>query len=252
MPVQNLTVSMSAFLALSFAALAAALPANISTILPRTDAPFGNKKGLAFEQWHSDILPVLSRDGSATWAYNWQGAIDAPQYQAIPMCKTRGCDPNPILDKIGRGDTPWVLGYNEPDETTDHGGVNLSPQAAYDSWGNDMFKFRDRGAKLVCPGISSYDTPTGNAGYAAGFTWLRQFALTKNNPGEFRCDAQAIHWYGENGKSGSQQADLFIDYVGRAHGIVNDIFRRDMDLWITEFSPIPTGNVDLCKLLPIY
>jgi hypothetical protein len=92
-----------------------------------------------------------------------------------------------------------------------------------------MFQFAERGVKLVCPGISSYDTDKSIfTGVASGLTWLRQFASIGNNPGQFRCGAQALHWYGEEGKSGKDQANLFIKYVERAHGVVNDIFRKDV------------------------
>ena len=45
--------------------------------------------------------------------------------------------------------------------------------------------------------------------------------------------------------SGSDQAMLFIDYMNYAHGEVNDIFRRDMPLWVTEFAPEPLYNADV-------
>jgi hypothetical protein len=55
-----------------------------NTLAARTDAPFGNKKGLAYNQaWVTD---VLSRPGSATWAYNWGTWQGAPRFQQIPMC----------------------------------------------------------------------------------------------------------------------------------------------------------------------
>jgi hypothetical protein len=60
-----------------------------------------------------------------------------------------------------------------------------------------------------------------------------------------RCDAQALHWYGADGKTGAQQAQLFIDYIAHAHSVVNDIYKRNMDLWITEFSPLPINNAQI-------
>jgi hypothetical protein len=210
----------------------------------RTDAPFGDKKGLAYN--NGDITNILSRGGSATWAYNWGTYFAAPKFQQIPMYHDPGYrqgDRNNILNKIASGDTPWVLGYNEPDVRRANGGCETSPAAAASSWGNDMFIFADRGAKLVCPGISSWDSPNGDTGGPSGFTWLRQFA--GNNPGQFRCGAQAIHWYGGENQNAQQQAQDFINYVGRAHSIVNSIFQTNMDLWITEFSPLPINNAQV-------
>ena len=216
--------------------------ANLTLSILGTDAPFGIKKGLAYN--NGGITGLFSRPGSATWAYNWGAAQNAPKFQQIPMCwGLRGdCDANGINAKISAGDTPWVLGYNEPDVDRGHGGCNASPRQAYDAWGSDMFRFANRGVKLVCPAISSWDTNNGHTGGPSGLTWLRQFASIGNNPAQFRCDAQALHWYGENGKSGRDQAALFISYVERAHRTVNEIFRREMDLWITEFAPLPVQN----------
>ena len=135
-----------------------------------------------------------------------------------------------------------MLGYNEPDEIPANGGCQATPQQAYDAWGDDMFRFADRGAKLVCPAITSWDTDAGHTGGPAGLTWLRQFASIGDNPSQFRCDAQALHWYGQDGLGGGDQAQLFIQYISHAHDVVNDIFRREMDLWITEFSPLPAHN----------
>ncbi|KAM7213950.1 Glycosyl hydrolase catalytic core domain containing protein [Rhypophila decipiens] len=243
----------------AFAALAAAAPAPITipapalsedsknaTIFARgTDAPFGIKKGVAFN--NPDAAQILSRPNSATWSYNWGGVTNAPAFQQIPMCHGPGwdCDSDRILRRIAENrDTPYVLGYNEPDFPRGYGGVEASPQAAYDNWGNDMFKFNDRGAKLVCPAISSYNTKNGFMGYESGLQWLRKFASIGNNPSQFRCSAQAIHWYGWDGESIQDQAKSFMKYVEEAHREVNDIFRKEMPLWITEFAPEPRNHAD--------
>jgi hypothetical protein len=226
------------------AALATAAPLTTpelanATVARRTDAPFGIKKGLAYN--NGAITSILSQTGSATWAYNWGTDLNAPLFQQIPMFWGPGSEGNTngVLAKIAKGDTPWVLGYNEPDEIYTNGGCQATPQQAYDAWGNDMFKFSDLGAKLVCPAITSWDTTVGHTGGPAGLTWLRDFASINNNPAQFRCGAQALHWYGVDGQSGAAQAQLFISYVAYAHGVVNDIFGTEMDLWITEFAPLP-------------
>ncbi|KAK0715443.1 glycosyl hydrolase catalytic core-domain-containing protein [Lasiosphaeris hirsuta] len=242
--------------AVAYAALVSAAPAQLPqeqlplaaepreanhTLSARTDAPYGIKKGLAYND--GSITNVLSRPGSATWAYNWGAAPNAPRFQQIPMFwgPGRDGDVNGVMARVNEG-APWVLGYNEPDVSREHGGCAATPRQAYDAWGNDMFRYSDRGAKLVCPAISSWDTPHGHTGGPSGFVWLREFAGIGNNPGQFRCEAQALHWYGRDGLSGRDQAQLFIDYVAYANVVVSDIFRRQMDLWITEFSPLPVRN----------
>lgn len=118
-------------------------------------------------------METLTRRLNDSWAYNWGPALDVPNFQGIPMCWGGGgdCNFNGVFDKISRGNTPFVLGYNEPDFPREYGGSRMTPQQAYDSWGNDMFRFGDRGAQLVCPGISSYDTANSQfTGVASGLT----------------------------------------------------------------------------------
>ncbi len=93
--------------------------------------------------------------------------------------------------------------------------------------------------RVGLPAVSSWETDSGHTGGPAGLNWLRQFASIGNNPAQFRCDAQALHWYGDQTLSGTDQGWLFIEYMRHAHAVVNDIFRRDMDIWVTEFAPLP-------------
>lgn len=237
----SFTLSLAIMLILTaFVTAAIAAPTNHG-LQRRTDAPFGIKKGLAYND--GSQVHTLSRTGSATWAYNWGSEPNAPGFQQIPMVWGPGKgNADLIFAQIHKGDTPWILTYNEPDELLAHGGCQASPQEAHTSWGDDFFRFHDLGVKLVCPAISSWDTRNGHTGGPAGFTWLEQFIGLGASPKQFRCDAQAIHWYGEAGRDGRYQARLFIDYVAHAHEVVNDIFQEDMDLWVTEFSPLPVGD----------
>ena len=234
---------MYALLATVLAAVVAAAPANLT--LPRSDAPFGDKKGLAYN--NGAITSVLSKSGSATWAYNWGTALNAPLFQQIPMYWGPGSegDAAGVIAKINDGDTPWVLGYNEPDETYANGGCQQTPQEAYNAWGDDMFQFQEMGVQLVCPAITSWNTASGAYGGPSGLTWLAEFASIGNNPSQFRCTAQALHWYGTNGESAVDQANDFINYIASAASQVNSIFGTTMLIWVTEFSPLPTDDVQL-------
>ena len=214
------------------------------TLEARGDAPFGIKKGIAYERGRPDITNSFSRDGSATWSYNWGAQPNAPRFQQIPMYwgnNGRG-DAGGVHRMIDQG-ARWVMGYNEPDMLTDHGGSFSSPDDARRTWGNEMFQFSDRGARLICPGISSHNTDHSvHHGGPSGLVWLRRFI--NGNPGAFRCDAQALHWYGNERESTRDQANAFMQYVRDAHNEVNNIFGRDMELWITEFSSEPKSDVN--------
>ena len=195
----------------------------------------GNKKGLAY----NDANAIKPLAGAVSWGYNWAAADNSPK-EGIPMCHGGGCDAGPILNKISKGHTPWVLGYNEPDETKANGGCTMSPQQARAAWAKDMLKFHEKKVKLVCPAVTSFETDKGHTGGPAGLTWLRQFVGGK--PGDLKCEAQALHWYGVQGKSGAEQGQLFIDYMNHAHKSIREIFGRDIEVWVTEFAPLPPEN----------
>ncbi|TLD11603.1 hypothetical protein PspLS_11552 [Pyricularia sp. CBS 133598] len=220
------------------------LHTNLTQMLKRTDAAGGNKKGAAYNNRAS--AEELHRFGAASWGYNWKTEQGALSFEQVPMFWGPYNNATPVLDAIDRkrANVRWVMGYNEPDEVTGNGGCQQSPSDAYRHWGGNMFPFADRGVKIVCPAITSFNTNVGHAGYPAGLAWLRQWARLKGNPREFRCSAQALHWYGPagGGVSGRQQAKLFIDYISFAHQEVNAIFGWDMPLWITEFAPLPRGD----------
>lgn len=95
-----------------------------------SDTPFGIKKGLAYV--HGEITPSFSRDGSATWAYNWGAAPTAPMFQQIPMFWGPGIkgDAEGVMARVREG-APWVLGYNEPDMVLQgKGGCEVSAREA--------------------------------------------------------------------------------------------------------------------------
>jgi len=122
----------------------------------------------------------------------------------------------------------------------------LANFVSYIAWGNDMFQFSDRGAKLVCPAVTSYETAQStHTGQPAGLQWLWAFLKYKNNPNEFRCSAQALHWYGAEGQDARTQAQNFISYISHAHDVINGIYGREQPIWITEFAPLPRGNDQL-------
>lgn len=136
-----------------------------------SDTPFGIKKGLVYK--NGAVTPSFSRDGSATWAYNWGAASGAPMFQQIPMYwgpRNKG-DAAGVMERVREG-APWVLGYNEPDMVWQGGGgCEVSAREACeflmpflwgvmgwvgadfggvdDAWGIDMFPFYNEGARLV-------------------------------------------------------------------------------------------------------
>lgn len=106
-------------------------PDNLSHPIHRrtSDTPFGIKKGLAYN--NGAVTPSFSRDGSATWAYNWGATPGAPLFQQIPMFWGPGVkgDVEGVMARVREG-APWVLGYNEPDMVGQSGGCEVSAREA--------------------------------------------------------------------------------------------------------------------------
>jgi len=99
-----------------------------------SDTPFGIKKGIVYHD--GAVTPSFSRDGSATWAYNWGAAPGAPMFQQIPMFwgpRDKG-DAAGVMALVRAG-APWVLGYNEPDMVLQGGGgCEVSAGEACEFW----------------------------------------------------------------------------------------------------------------------
>lgn len=106
-------------------------PDNLSHPIHRrtSDTPFGIKKGLAYN--NGAVTTSFSRDGSATWAYNWGATPGAPMFQQIPMFWGPGIkgDMEGVMARVREG-APWVLGYNEPDMVGQSGGCEVSAREA--------------------------------------------------------------------------------------------------------------------------
>ncbi|CZR58260.1 uncharacterized protein PAC_08151 [Phialocephala subalpina] len=136
-----------------------------------------------------------------------------------------------------KNDSPWVLGYNEPDMTNANGGCDASPQAAYNAWGDDMFQFYDGGASLVCPAITSDNQPAASWGTLGPHVVERFY------------QHQAPEWRGavavQMQCSGTTLANSFIVYIESTASQVNSFFGTTMLIWVTEFSPMPTSDVQL-------
>ena len=95
------------------------------------------------------------------------------------------------------------------------------------------------------PAVTSWNSTHGATNGPSGLVWLHEFVGYTTKPTDLLCGAQALHWYGVEGKSGAEQADLFTAYVALAHDEINALFGFDMPLWITEFAAMPLNNAQV-------
>ena len=61
----------------------------------------------------------------------------------------------------------------------------------------------------------------------------------------FNYQAQALHWYDVDGDTDAAQVQLFIDCVANAPNVVDEVFGTTMELWNTEFSPVPVHDAQV-------
>jgi len=233
---------MKSFIVAALAAMAAAAPATKRG----SDAPRGDKKGLAYNE--AGVTASLAMAGGASWAYNWGVSTGATKYQQIPMMWSTASDVNAISAAAAKA--PWVMGYNEPD-MCGNGGSDIAPAAAAAAWVKQMvpIKQKNPSVKLLSPAITSNETPKGPCGFSSGLDWLSDFHAAGSNG--LQIDGVALHWYGAPGQSGAAQGQLFINYIKHANDRVTKIFGKSLPLWITEFSALPvqdqTTNADFLK-----
>ncbi|KAK2071390.1 hypothetical protein P8C59_005819 [Phyllachora maydis] len=198
-----------------------------------------NKKGLAYN--NADQVAPLA--GASSWGYDWSPSpkpIPHSQLELVPMCHAAGCS------AVHSSSSSHVLMYNEPDETAANGGSNMSPAAAWAAWQRDAAPLRSARHQLVCPAVTSWDTPAGHTGGPAGFAWLAGFVGAAGGPAGLGCAAQALHWYGVAGQTGAAQGALFTAYVRAAHARVDALFgTADFPLWFTEISPLPVRDAQV-------
>jgi len=116
----------------------------------------------------------------------------------------------------------YVMGFNEPDMTTDKGGSGLSVADAVTGWKANMEPLKSSGIKLVTPGTTN-DLTDSNMGHG----YMSQF-LEACTGCQF--DALTFHYYGQaSDVSALQAAVTKYQTLQKLHNIG--------ELWISEMAP---------------
>ena len=105
-----------------------------------------------------------------------------------------------------------VMAFNEPDNTGDTGGSNISPDDAAVYWIKQIEPLRKLGVAVGAPAVTG--------GYS-GAAWLANFTTACNDSCTF--DFIPVHWYGSFDGLASHLTDVSTVYPG-------------IDLWVTEFA----------------
>jgi hypothetical protein len=159
---------------------------------------------------------------NVSWYYNWMGSENEACAQAngveyVPM--TWGADTAANIKTAVAGfaskGSKYVLGFNEPDNTT-QSNVSVASALAL---------------------LPAYDSPTIAIGTPAtqanttGQAWFTQYMAGVAANTTLRADFIAIHWYGWNAGSCDAAASQLESYIKYAEG-----FPGNRPIWLTEWS----------------
>lgn len=116
----------------------------------------------------------------------------------------------------------YVMGFNEPDMTTDKGGCGMSVPDAVQGWKANMEPLKSSGIKLVTPGTTNELTAS-----TMGLGYMTQFLQSCSG---CHFDALAFHYYGSASDMEALKATVKkYQALQQQHSIP--------ELWITEMAP---------------
>jgi hypothetical protein len=191
-----------------------------------TVTPHDCKRGVA---WAGNKLDNAEVNSQLTWWYKWglsaQGVGAGLEF--VPMISGGG---SKVADdnKAIRPDAKYLLGYNEPNFTSQ---ANLTPQQAAADWPTLEAVAKAHNLKLVSPAVNycgDDKTGTGPCNGTNPATYLQDFFAACSN---CQVDYVAVHWYNCDGASLKSYLDLFKQF-GRP-------------IWLTEFACAYGGDTSV-------
>ena len=193
-----------------------ALLAVVSFKVDGSSPTSSSKRGLDFipdADYPSDDS-IWTRPGTdLTWYYNY-GFVPSPsfandsqsKFEFVPMMwgtNSSNLSSTSFLTSVrslvaAGTKIEHVLGFNEPDESTDDGGSDISPEDAATAWVANFEPLTGMGLKLGLPATTGTDS---------GLSWLKQFldscstlvSSSGGNDHKKNCswDFLPVHWYGD-------------------------------------------------------
>jgi hypothetical protein len=173
-----------------------------ATLIPlvSSQAPSSPKRGLCYvpsTKYPSDDKVWTSGPSNPTWYYNYQSEPSSAfssnkDIQFVPMLWGASASDSgtPFADSVRRqisngANISYVLAFNEPNESHDHGGSNLAASLAAARWKAEIEPLRKLGIKVGAPAVT---------GAASGWTWLDNWFQACD--GGCTPDFIPVHWYG--------------------------------------------------------
>jgi hypothetical protein len=182
-------------------------------------------------------LPTIG----ASWYYNWKQSPDSncKNSQFVPMIwghtgneQSATGIANAVTSFVNAG-YQYVLGFNEPDNTTQ---ANIPVATAISLWPS----FNNAAIRIGSPATQA--NTTGMAWFATGTQPTFMGQVNADTTGSLRVDFIAAHWYGWNAGSCEPNAQTFEAYLRQIEAIPGN-----RPIWITEFGCLnqsaPTAQV---------
>lgn len=222
-----------------------------------------SKRGLPYiySDDSSDDFPLYNSPQSLlTWYYNWSPNPSFPSsttdtLQFIPMIHSLAnieSDISTLQSLSLRNSEKYVLVFNEPDGTTEGGGIDTSPRAVARAWMESIAPLRQEGWKVSLPATTGSEN---------GLEWLARFnescyEISADNGDEdgdedeegrseangngsgrgCQVDFLATHWYGDFPGLAS--------WLGTLHALY-----PDLNIWLTEFAIPSVDEEDTLAML---
>ncbi|KAF2729012.1 hypothetical protein EJ04DRAFT_448146 [Polyplosphaeria fusca] len=177
-----------------------------------------------------DKIWIDTAGSDLTWYYNYKPdpsqAYASSNLKFVPMLWGASANDKgtPFLDSVTKQlddgkKIEYVLGFNEPDGTSETGGSDVPPDVAASSWISQIEPLKKQGVKLGAPGV------TGSPG---GITWLEDFFSACD--GGCNPDFIPVHWYGN--------FEGMASHIGQVAGTY-----PNMTIWVTEWG-FPNQDLD--------
>lgn len=176
----------------------------------------GTKRGLPY---NDASLTDCFAGSKVSWAYNWGSSsdgLDTSKFEYVPQLWSGSSSfltnwESDVKTALGSG-SKYILGFNEPDLSSQ---ANMQPgdaATAYKSYITDLFG--SSGVTLGSPAVT-------NGGGDMGLTWLSSFL---GSCSDCNIGFVALHWYDSYANT-----DYFKQHITQAHE------QTGLPVWVTEF-----------------
>jgi hypothetical protein len=172
---------------------------------------------------------------NVSWYYNWmqnenepcndgRGGTFVPMIWGHPGDEQNGSAIANLVASFVSGGHEYVLGFNEPDNSTQS---NISVATALSLWPS----FDNPGIKLVSPATQAN---------TSGQAWFRDFVTQLDANPNLRADFLGVHWYGWNAGSCDANASQLESYIRFIEGLPGG-----KPIWLTEWGCLNQSAPDV-------